>query len=116
MKRLKKLILSYTDGMGWDPYAGFNPLQTIGEALAEPSMVHGLADRDEAPQGVLQMLEKVGLIPPEDFYMRRLYHLSCGQLQRAAITRATLLEPQLIVADEPTSNLDTYLLEPLSLN
>ncbi len=89
-----------------DPYASFNPLQTIGEALSEPLIVHRIADKDEAKEKVLKMLERIGLIPPEDFYNRKPYQLSGGQLQRAAIARAMLLEPILIVADEPTSSLD----------
>ncbi len=89
-----------------DPYASFNPLQTIGDALTEPLIVHKLASRDEAVDKVLKMLERVGLVPAEDFYRRRPYQLSGGQLQRAAIARAMLLEPVLVVADEPTSSLD----------
>ncbi len=89
-----------------DPYASFNPLQTIGEALTEPLLVHRLATGKEAVDKVLGMLERVGLVPAEDFYRRRPYQLSGGQLQRAAIARAMLLEPILVVADEPTSSLD----------
>ena len=90
-----------------DPYASFNPVQTIGSAIAEPLIVHGLAsDEREARDKVLSMLEQVGLVPPEEFYERRPYHLSGGQLQRAAIARAMILEPVFIVADEPTSSLD----------
>ena len=89
-----------------DPYASFNPLQTIGDALIEPLLVHRLATREEAVDRVLRILERVGLVPAEDFYRRRPYQLSGGQLQRAAIARAMLLEPILVVADEPTSSLD----------
>lgn len=89
-----------------DPYASFNPLQAIGEALSEPLIVHRIADKSEAKEKVLKMLERIGLVPPEDFYNRKPYQLSGGQLQRAAIARAMLLEPILIVADEPTSSLD----------
>ena len=89
-----------------DPYASFNPLQTVGEALVEPLLVHKLASRSEAVDKALKMLERVGLVPADDFFRRRPYQLSGGQLQRAAIARAMLLEPTLVVADEPTSSLD----------
>ncbi|MET1101152.1 MAG: ABC transporter ATP-binding protein [Pyrodictiaceae archaeon] len=90
-----------------DPYASFNPLQTIGETLIEPLLVHGVASsREQARDMALKMLEKVGLVPPEEFFDRRPYLLSGGQLQRVAIARAMLLEPVLVVADEPTSSLD----------
>ncbi len=90
-----------------DPYASFNPVQTIGSAVAEPLIVHKIVSSErEARDKVLAILEQVGLIPPEDFYDRRPYNLSGGQLQRAAIARAMILEPVFVVADEPTSSLD----------
>ena len=89
-----------------DPYASFNPVRRIGEQLVEPLLVHRLATPSEARRRVLEALEEVGLVPAEDFYKRYPYQLSGGQLQRAAIIRAMLLEPDFIVADEPTSSLD----------
>ncbi len=90
-----------------DPYASFNPVQTIGEAITEPLLIHGVASTsEEARDRVYGILERVGLTPPEEFYNRKPYHLSGGQLQRAAIARAMILEPEFVVADEPTSSLD----------
>lgn len=99
LRRLMQLIPQ-------DPYGSINPVQTIGEALAEPLMVHfGLSER-EAMERAAKALEGVGLVPPEEFLSRKPRGLSGGQLQRAVIARAMLLEPEYVVADEPTSNLD----------
>ncbi len=89
-----------------DPYAAFNPQQTIGDSVREVLEVHGIARGAEAVERVYKLFERVGLTPPDDFYHRKPYQLSGGQLQRAAIARAMILEPDFIVADEPTSNLD----------
>jgi peptide/nickel transport system ATP-binding protein len=89
-----------------DPYGAVNPVQTIGEALSEPLIVHYGLKQHEAIEQVKSMLESVGLTPAEDFVNRRPFNLSGGQLQRAVIARAMLLKPEYIVADEPTSNLD----------
>ncbi len=89
-----------------DPYASLNPRIKIGEQLVEPLLVHGLADRDEAREIVLKMLERVGLVPPEEFYERLPHHLSGGQRQRVVIARAMVLKPVFVVADEPVSMID----------
>jgi peptide/nickel transport system ATP-binding protein len=89
-----------------DPYSAINPLHTIGEALMEPLMIHYGLERREALDRVLEMLGRVGLVPPEEFVNRKPNQLSGGQLQRAVIARAMLLNPDYVVADEPTSNLD----------
>ncbi|MEM0000241.1 MAG: ABC transporter ATP-binding protein [Desulfurococcaceae archaeon] len=89
-----------------DPYGAINPVQTIGEAVAEPLITHYRIDKSEAMERVYKSLEEVGLIPVEDFVKRRPRELSGGQLQRAVIARTMILRPKYVVADEPTSNLD----------
>jgi peptide/nickel transport system ATP-binding protein len=89
-----------------DPHACLNPRMTIGESIADPLLVHGLASSTEAEQQVKQMLERVGLTPVDDYYHRYPKELSGGQQQRVAISRALITRPKLVICDEPVSMLD----------
>ncbi|MDX2241974.1 MAG: ABC transporter ATP-binding protein [Leptolyngbyaceae cyanobacterium bins.302] len=89
-----------------DPRACLNPMMTIGESIADPLLIHQLASPAEAKEQVLQMLERVKLIPAEDYYGRYPSELSGGQQQRVAIARALITRPQLVICDEPVSMLD----------
>ena len=87
-----------------DPTGALNPRHTVYEAVAEGLRVHGIAG--DEPSRVAAALARVGLRPPERFYLRFPRELSGGQRQRVVIAGALVLQPEVLVADEPVSSLD----------
>jgi peptide/nickel transport system ATP-binding protein len=87
-----------------DPFASLNPRQTVRTILTGPLKVHGIGDRAQQGQIVEAIVAQVGL--PPDALDRYPHEFSGGQRQRIGIARALILEPELVVCDEPVSALD----------
>jgi peptide/nickel transport system ATP-binding protein len=89
-----------------DPYGALAPFMTVERILAEPLIINGVKDKSEREQRIRRSMEEVRLIPADDFLTKFPHMLSGGQQQRVVIARAMILDPKIIVADEPVSMLD----------
>ena len=87
-----------------DPMGSLNPRQTVYEIVAEPLRIHGAEGSEE--ELVKAALRRTGLRPPERFFLSYPHELSGGQRQRVVIAAAIILEPDVLIADEPVSMLD----------
>lgn len=87
-----------------DPFASLNPRMKVGEIVSEGLLIHGLGDAPAREEKTLNMLRRVGL--SDDDAKKYPHQFSGGQRQRIGIARALVLEPKVVVCDEPVSALD----------
>jgi peptide/nickel transport system ATP-binding protein len=104
LRETMKPILRDVQMVFQDPYASLDPRMRVGELVAEPLVIHGLAKGQELHDRVAYLFDRVGL--PRDVLRRYPHEFSGGQRQRICIARALSLSPKVIVADESVSALD----------
>lgn len=101
-------LKAYRSQIGYvqqDPFGALAPFMTVRRLLKEPLIINDIPD-EEHEERIHRVMEEVKLAPVEDFVGKFPHQLSGGQLQRVVIARAMILQPKMIVADEPVSMLD----------
>jgi len=109
-KKTAKILRRKIQMIFQDPFEALPPHMTVFDIVGEGIDIHKLAESpSEKIEMVSKALEQVGITPPEDFLGRYPHQLSGGQRQRVAIASTLVLQPELLVADEPVSMLDASL-------
>mgnify|MGYP001303327911 FL=1 len=89
-----------------DPYESLNPRWTIKDIILEPLNIHNIGSTEDREEAVKEILQTVGITPPENYLPRYPHELSGGQRQRVSIARTLIMKPRFLICDEPTSMLD----------